>query len=104
VDQEGLGSRRARAPKDETIGLPPADNLHMAFEDADLVPQHQKLGLISGVVAEGCEGEVDEESEAGVNDEEEHERRLIVEEASGAALTGSAPKASNEPPGAYHRH
>ena len=38
----------------------------MAFEDADLVTQQQQLGLISGAVAEGCEGEVDEESEAGV--------------------------------------
>jgi hypothetical protein len=64
--------------KDETIGLPPADNLHLAFEDADLVAQHQQLGLISGTVAEGCEGEVDEEPEAGVKDEEEHGRRLIV--------------------------
>ena len=50
----------------------------MAFEDADLVAQHQQLGLISGAVAEGCEGEVDEESKAGVKDEEEHGRRLIV--------------------------
>ena len=50
----------------------------MAFEDADLVAQHQQLGLISGAVAEGCEGEVDDEPEAGVKDEEEHGRRLIV--------------------------
>src|SRR5262249_19145191 len=32
VDQDGLGSRRAR-----TIGGAPADNHHLAFEDADLV-------------------------------------------------------------------
>ena len=48
----------------------------MAFQDA--VAQHQQLGLIGGAVAEGCEGEVDEEPEAGVKDEEEHGRRLIV--------------------------
>ena len=40
--------------------------------------QHQQLGLISGAIAKACEGEVDEESEAGVKDEEEHGRRLIV--------------------------
>ena len=40
--------------------------------------QHQQLGLISGAVAEGCEGDVHEEPEAGVKDEEEHGRRLIV--------------------------
>ena len=42
------------------------DNLHLAFQDADLVAQHQQLRLISGVVADGCEAEVDEEPEAGV--------------------------------------
>ncbi len=36
----------------------------MAFEDADLVAQHQQLGLVGGAVAEGCNGEVDEEPEA----------------------------------------
>ena len=41
--------------KDESIGLVPADNLHLAFKDADLVAQHQQLGLISGPVAKGCE-------------------------------------------------
>ena len=59
----------------------------MAFEDADLVAQHQQLGLISGVVAEGCEGEVDEEPEAGVKDEEEHRRRLIVTGLGGSPLS-----------------
>ena len=58
--------------------MAPADNLHLAFEDADLVAQHQQLGLIGGPVAKGCEGEVDEEPEADVKDEEEHGRRLIV--------------------------
>jgi hypothetical protein len=36
------------------------------------VAQHQQLGLLSGAVVEGCEGEVDQESEARVNDKEEH--------------------------------
>ena len=54
---------------DETIGLTPADNLHLAFQDADLVAQHQQLGLLSGMVPQGCEGEVDQESEARVKDE-----------------------------------
>ena len=73
--------------EDQTIGLPPADNLHMAFEYADLVAQHQQLGLISRVVAEGCEGEVEEKSEASVKDEEEHERRLIVAGLAGPPLS-----------------
>ncbi len=69
--------------KDESIGLAPADNLHLAFEDAELVAQRQQLSLVSGALAEGCKGEVDEEPEAGVpeagvKDEEEHGRRLIV--------------------------
>ena len=64
--------------QNETIGLAPADNFHLAFEDADLVAQNQQLGLISGAVAEGCQGEVDEEPKAGVEDKEEHGRRLIV--------------------------
>jgi len=65
--------------EDETIGLAPVDNLHMAFEDADLVTQQQTPRPDQRrAVAEGCEGEVGEESEAGVRDEEEHERRLIV--------------------------
>ena len=38
--------------KDETIGLAPADSLHLAFQDSDLVAQHQQLGLISGAAAE----------------------------------------------------
>src|SRR5262249_56919049 len=59
----------------------------MAFEDADLVAQHQQLGLISGTVAEGCEGEVDQESEAGVEDEGEHGRRLIVAGLEGSPLS-----------------
>ena len=46
MDQEGLGSGRAEVGKDEAIGTAPADNLHLAFEDADLVAQHQQLGLI----------------------------------------------------------
>ena len=41
--------------KDQAIALAPADNLHPAFEDADLGAQYQQLGLISGAVAEGCE-------------------------------------------------
>ena len=52
-----------------------------------MVTQQQQLGLISGAVAEGCEGEVDEESEAGVKDEEEHERRLIVAGLGGSPLS-----------------
>ena len=40
----------------ETIGLSPADNLHLAFEDADLVPQPQQLGLISGAIAKSVRG------------------------------------------------
>src|SRR5262245_62973718 len=59
----------------------------MAFVDADLVAQHQELGPISGTVAEGCEGEVDEGPEAGVKDEEEHGRRLIVAGLEGARLS-----------------
>jgi len=51
------------------------------------VAQHQQLGLISGAVAEGCEGEVDEESEAGVKDEKEHGRRLIVAGLEGSPLS-----------------
>jgi hypothetical protein len=43
----------------------------MAFEDADLVAQHQQLGLISV---------------GGVLDEEEHGRRLVV-----AGLGGPPP-------------
>src|SRR5215470_9500096 len=73
--------------EDETIGLAPADNLHLAFKDADLVAQHQQLGLISGAVAEGCEGEVDNKPEAGVKDEEEHGRRLIVAGLGGPPLS-----------------
>jgi len=60
---------------------------HMAFEDADLVTQHQQLGPISGAVVEGCKGEVDEEAEAGVEDEEEHGRRLIVAGLAGPLLS-----------------
>ncbi len=75
--------------KDETICLMPTDNLHLAFEDADLVAQHQELGLISGAVAEGCKGEVDEESKAGVKDEEEHGRRLIVARLGGSPLNSA---------------
>jgi pimeloyl-ACP methyl ester carboxylesterase len=85
--------------EDETIGLAPADNLHLAFKDADLVAQNQQLGLISGAVAEGCEGEVDEESEAGVKDEDEHERRLIVAGLAGPMLSSdglSAPHTLSE--------
>jgi hypothetical protein len=59
----------------------------MAFQDPDLVAQHQQLGLISGAVAEGCESEVDEEPEAGVKDEQEHGRRLIVAGLGGAPLS-----------------
>jgi hypothetical protein len=62
----GPGEPARQGGEDETIGRPPADDLHLAFEDADLVAQNQQLGLISGAVAEGCEGEGDEESEAGV--------------------------------------
>ena len=69
---------RAQGGMDETVALPPADNLRLAFEDADLVAQHQQLGLISGAVAKRCQGDVDEEPEAGLKDEEEHGRRLIV--------------------------
>jgi hypothetical protein len=71
----------------ETIDLPPADNLHMAFQDADLVPQHHQLGLLSGAVAQGCKGDVDEEPEAGVKSEEEHGRRLIVAGLGGSPLS-----------------
>ncbi|HKX10568.1 MAG TPA: hypothetical protein VJN67_20380 [Stellaceae bacterium] len=52
---------RAQGGMDETVALPPADNLRLAFEDADLVAQHQQLGLISGAVAKRCQGDVDEE-------------------------------------------
>src|SRR5262249_37907452 len=52
-----LGSRHVRAPRTSRSALAPADNLQMAFEDADLVAQHQQLVLISGAVAEGCNGE-----------------------------------------------
>ena len=57
----GLWQPARQGGKHETIGLSPADNLHLPFEDADLVPQHQQLGLISGPVAKGCKGEVNEE-------------------------------------------
>ena len=40
--------------------------------------QAQNLAWNSGTVAEGCEGQVDEEPEAGVEDEKEHGQRLIV--------------------------
>ena len=53
-----------QSSENETIGLPPVDNLHIAFQYPDLVARHQQLGLITGAVAEGCE--VDEEPEAGV--------------------------------------
>ena len=59
----------------------------MAFKDPDLVAQHQQFGPISVAVEEGCEGEVDEEPEAGVNDEEEHGRRLIVARLQGSPLS-----------------
>ena len=59
----------------------------MAFQDPDLVAQHQQLGLISGAVAKRCEGEVNEEPEAGVKDEEEHGRRLIVAGLGGSPLS-----------------
>jgi hypothetical protein len=68
----------------------------MAFEDADLVAQHQQLGLVSGAVAEGREGKVDEESETSAKDEEEHGRRLIV-----AGLRG--PPLSSDGLSAPHR-
>jgi hypothetical protein len=76
----GLWQPARQGGEHETISPPPAhtQNLHVGFQDADLVPQHQQLGLISGAVAKGCEGEVNEEPEAGVKDEEEHGRRLIV--------------------------
>jgi hypothetical protein len=64
--------------EDDTIGWPPVDHLHLALEDADLVAQNQQLGLISGAVPEGCECDVDEESETGVKDEEEHGAPVIV--------------------------
>ena len=51
----GPGEPASLRGKDETIGSPPPDNLHLAFEDADLVTQQQQLGLIGGAVAEGCE-------------------------------------------------
>jgi hypothetical protein len=51
------------------------------------VPQHQQLGLISAAVAGGCQGEVDEETEAGVEDEEEPGRRLIVAGLAGPLLS-----------------
>ena len=70
----------------------------MAFEDADLVAQHQQLGLISGAVAEGCEGEVDEESEAGEEDEEEHERRPIVARLAGPLLSSDGLSAPHSQP------
>ena len=91
--QPGTGgpSQPARhGGEDQSIGLPPADNLHLAFEDADLVAQHQQLSLISGAVANGCEGEVDEEPKAGVKDEEEHGRRLIVAGLGGSPLSSDA--------------
>ena len=59
----------------------------MAFEDADLVAPHQQLVLISGAVAEGCNGEVDEEPEARVEDEEERGRRLIAAGLGGSPLS-----------------
>jgi hypothetical protein len=83
--------------KDETIGLAPADNLHMAFEDADLLAQYQQLGLISGAVAEGCQGEIDEEPEAGVKDEEEHGRRVIVAGLEGPPLSSDGLSAPHRP-------
>jgi hypothetical protein len=55
--------------EDETIALAPAHNPHLAFEDTDLVAQHQQLGLITGAVVKRCQGEVDEEPEAGVKHE-----------------------------------
>ena len=61
---EGHWEPARQGGEDESVDLPQVDNLHLAFEDADLVVQHQQLGLISGAVAEACEGEVDEESEA----------------------------------------
>ena len=61
----------------------------MAFEDADLVAQNQQLALISGAVAEGCKCEIDEEPEAGVKDEEEHGRRLIVTGLEGPPLSSN---------------
>jgi hypothetical protein len=70
----------------------------MAFEDADLVAQHQQLSLIGGAVAEGCEGEVDEEPEAGVKDVEEHGWRLIV------AGLGRSPLSSDGLSAPHTRH
>ena len=58
VQESEQGEPACQCGEDETIGLAPADNLHMAFEDPDLVAQHQQLGLISGAVADGCKGEV----------------------------------------------
>ena len=78
---------RAQGGMDETVALPPADNLRLAFEDADLVAQHQQLGLISGAVAKRCQGDVDEEPEAGLKDEEEHGRRLLVAAPRGSPLS-----------------
>ena len=102
MDQEGLGEPARQGGKDETIGLPPADNLLLAFEDADLVAQNQQLGLISGAVVEGCEGEVDEEPEAGVQDVEEHGRRLIVAGLGGSPLSSDGLSAPHtQPPCPY---
>ena len=72
----------------------------MAFKDADLVAQHQQLSLISGAVAKGCKGEVDEEPEAGVKDEEEHERRLIVAGLGGPPLSSDGLSAPHTMPAA----
>ncbi len=57
---------------------------------SDLVAPHQQLSLISSAVAEGCKREVDEEPEAGVDDEEEHGRRLIVAGLGGSPLSSDA--------------
>ena len=78
VDQEGFGRRRARAASTRRSAFRQRTTFTWAFQDTELVVQHQQLGLISGAIAKACEGEVDEESEAGVKDEEEHGRRLIV--------------------------
>ena len=73
---EGGATRRRR---DAVLTQDPAN-----CAGRDLEAELAELGMISGAVAKRCEGEVDEESDAGVKDEEEHERRLIV-----AGLRGS---------------
>jgi len=55
VGQEGFSSRRAAAASTRRSACRQRTNLHLAFEDADLVTQQQQLGLIGGAVAEGCE-------------------------------------------------